>query len=141
MTRWGVESATCCIYAIQQLRHRDRVVGSWLSPNNNMQYPWLPGVELCVEPWLRRQVRESMYQSLGLMSTSVAAFYGCGPAQELWGRSLMEHVDCMDHQHLRMLLRHLMLPFTKVCPPHHRSGSAHTVLPYYMHLLLLDWSM
>ena len=67
------------------------------------------------------KVRESMYQSLGLMATNVSAFYACGPAQGLWGPALMEHVEHMDHQHLRMLLRHLMLSFTKSCPTHHRS--------------------
>ena len=68
------------------------------------------------------QVRESMYQSLGLMATSVGAFYACGAGQGLWGPGLMEHVDCMDHQHLRMMLRHLMLSFTRICPPQHRCG-------------------
>lgn len=66
------------------------------------------------------QVRESMYQSLGLMATNVSAFYACGPAQGLWGPALMQHVEHMDHQHLRMLLRHLMLSFTKSCPAQHR---------------------
>ena len=61
-----------------------------------------------------------MYQSLGLLSSSVSRFYSCGEAQALWGTALMEHVDCMDHQHLRMLLRHLMLSLTRICPPHHR---------------------
>lgn len=61
-----------------------------------------------------------MYQSLGLMSVTISTFYACGPAQGLWGRALMENVGCMDHQHLRMLLRHLMLSFTKSCPAQHR---------------------
>ncbi len=61
-----------------------------------------------------------MYQSLGLMSTSVGAFYACGTGQGLWGPGLMDHVEYMDHQHLRMLLRHLMLSFTRICPPRHR---------------------
>lgn len=61
-----------------------------------------------------------MYQSLGLMATNVSAFYACGPAQGLWAAALMEHVEHMDHQHLRMLLRHLMLSFTKSCPAQHR---------------------
>lgn len=81
--------------------------------------PWLD-VELLFIPTLFWQIRESMYQSLGLMSTSVAAFYACGAGQRLWGSGLMDHVEYMDHQHLRMLLRHLMLSFTRVCPPQHR---------------------
>lgn len=71
--------------------------------------------------WLR-QMRESVYQSLGLMCTNVSAFYACGPAQALWGPSLVQHIECMDHQHLRMLLRHLMVPFTKSCPAQHRNA-------------------
>jgi len=83
--------------------------------------PWLD-VQLLFTPSLHLQIRESMYQSLGLMSTSVAAFYACGAGQGLWGPGLMDHVEYMDHQHLRMLLRHLMLSFTRICPPQHRSA-------------------
>lgn len=86
--------------------------------------------------WLR-QVRESMYQSLGLLCSSVSRFYGCGAAQGLWGPALMEHVDHMDHQHLRMLLRHLMLSFTRVCPTHQRTTWLLPVLsPLLPHMLL-----
>ena len=81
--------------------------------------PWLD-VQLLFTPTLFWQIRESMYQSLGLMSTSVGAFYACGTGQGLWGPGLMDHVEYMDHQHLRMLLRHLMLSFTRICPPRHR---------------------
>ncbi len=85
---------------------------AWLLPCLDMQ--------LLFTPTLVLQIRESMYQSLGLMSTSVAAFYACGAGQGLWGPGLMDHVEYMDHQHLRMLLRHLMLSFTRICPPQHR---------------------
>lgn len=85
--------------------------------------------------WLR-QIRESIYQSLGLMSTSVAAFYACGAGQGLWGPGLMDHVEYMDHQYLRMLLRHLMLPFTRICPPRHRNAWLLPVLaPLLPHML------
>ncbi|KAL3150212.1 hypothetical protein ABBQ32_000071 [Trebouxia sp. C0010 RCD-2024] len=93
--------------------------------------------------WLR-QVRESMYQSLGLMCTNVSAFYACGPAQGLWGPALMQHVECMDHQHLRMLLRHLMLSFTKSCPAQHRNSWLLPVLgallPHMLERISAKWS-
>lgn len=67
------------------------------------------------------QVEESLYQSLGMLSTSMTAFYGCGGAQGLWGPCLTSNLQYMDHQHLRMMLRHLLLPFVRICPPQHRS--------------------
>ena len=100
---------------------------------NKLGLAWLLpclGIQLLFTPTLFWQIRESMYQSLGLMSTSVAAFYACGAGQGLWGPGLMDHVEYMDHQHLRMLLRHLMLSFTRICPPQHRYAPIPCSVPF-----------
>ena len=66
------------------------------------------------------QVQESIYQTLGALSTQVSGLYCCEPGRQLWAPALLRSLEHVHPQYQRMMLRHLMLPFTKHCPPQHR---------------------
>ncbi len=66
------------------------------------------------------QMREEIYQTLGSMTAHVAGFYGTTAALPAWAAALVGDLPIMPNQHLRLLIRHVITPLVKACPPMHR---------------------
>jgi hypothetical protein len=67
------------------------------------------------------QMREETYQTLGALASQVAGFYEAAAALPAWAAALVGDLPSMPNQHLRLLLRHIIIPLVKACPPVHRS--------------------
>ena len=66
------------------------------------------------------QTREMLYQLVGLLGPRMEAFPACGEASSLWVPTLAAHIPQAQRQHLRLLIRHILQPLTRACPPHLR---------------------
>jgi len=72
-------------------------------------------------PRARAQVRESLYQALGIIASQAAGFFAAGAdARALWAPALVGSLEHMPMTHVRILIRHVMLPLCRHCPPAHR---------------------
>ncbi|KAK9829960.1 hypothetical protein WJX72_008872 [[Myrmecia] bisecta] len=93
--------------------------------------------------WLR-QLRESVYQTLGWMVAHVGGFYACSTGQAMWGISLTENLEVMDYQTIRLLHRHLLISLVKLGPPDQRQAWLLPVLgpliPHMLRQLSSAWS-
>ncbi|KAK9810580.1 hypothetical protein WJX73_001776 [Symbiochloris irregularis] len=59
--------------------------------------------------WLR-QIREMVYHTLGFMPSQVPGFAGTQQHAQLWRQALTSHLAVMSTQHLRILVRHVVIP-------------------------------
>lgn len=74
------------------------------------------------------QVRESLYQGLGVIASQAAGAFAAGPdARALWLPALAGGLSAMPMQHVRLLIRHIVLPLCRHCPPAHRHGPPNTL--------------
>jgi hypothetical protein len=73
----------------------------------------------------RAQVRESLYQALGIIASQAAGFFAAGAdVRALWAPALVGSLEHMPMTHVRILIRHVMLPLCRHCPPAHRRAPA-----------------
>lgn len=69
------------------------------------------------------QVRELVYQTLGLVASHVGGFLSCAQYATQWASALTSHLDHLSPQHLRGLIRFVLIPFVASCPPTHRCAT------------------
>ena len=69
------------------------------------------------------QLRELLYQNMGLLPPVFAALPRCPGVVELWRPALVGHVGGMQRQHLRLLIRHTLQPLCKGIPLDMRCAS------------------
>ena len=62
------------------------------------------------------QIREMLYQLVGLLGPRMEAFPACGDASSLWVPTLAGQIPHAQRQHLRLLIRHILQPLTRACP-------------------------
>ena len=91
-----------------------------------------------------RQVRESLYQGVGIMATQAAGFFAAGAeARGLWAPALTGGLEAMPAQHARLLIRHIVSPLCRACPPAHRAAWLVPVLnrlmPHMLERLGAGW--
>ena len=65
---------------------------------------------------LALQIREMLYQLVGLLGPRMEAFPACGDASSLWVPTLAGQIPHAQRQHLRLLIRHILQPLTRACP-------------------------
>ena len=63
------------------------------------------------------QLRELMYQMLGLLVAVFPLVPRCPGAAELWAPALVGHLPGMERQHWRLLIRHVLQALAKGIPP------------------------
>lgn len=61
-------------------------------------------------------MREGLYQTLGYILRNVGGFPSCTALAPLWVSALTGHLQDLHSSHVRMLVRHIMLPLNKSCP-------------------------
>ena len=66
------------------------------------------------------QVREELYQTLGALAGQVSSFYAASAAAPAWAAALAGDLPSMRDAHVRLLMRHVLRPLIKACPPAHR---------------------
>ena len=66
------------------------------------------------------QMRELLYHGLGCMIEKLPALYDLPGAQSVFCSALTDHMQVMWPQHMKLLLRHIILPLYKHCPREHR---------------------
>ncbi|KAK9825813.1 hypothetical protein WJX74_009906 [Apatococcus lobatus] len=93
--------------------------------------------------WLR-MMRELLYHGLGCMIEKLPAFYDLPRAQALFPSALAGHLDVMWPQHIKLLLRHIVIPLFKQCPHEHRQAwlvpPLQELLPYMHARLTNAWA-
>ena len=57
-----------------------------------------------------------MYQSLGLLASQVGGCLCCTQFREQWVQAFTSHLQYVNMQHMRILIRHVLLPITRTCP-------------------------
>lgn len=93
--------------------------------------------------WLRH-LREFSYHSLGLLPTCVPAALDL-PALHAapFASSTLAYVDALNHQHVRLILRHVTIPYVKATPAHQLKTWVlpHLALlaPHMQHRLAAAW--
>ncbi|GAB4816646.1 hypothetical protein N2152v2_003692 [Parachlorella kessleri] len=93
-----------------------------------------------IRAWLRH-IREFLYQTLGLLPTHCPAALGCAPAQAVFAPAVFSYVESLPHPQLRIVLRHILIPHIKSCPPRHLAGwvaPALALLAPHMHTRLTE---
>lgn len=73
---------------------------------------------------LSAQVREDLYQTLGCLVRCVGGFYACTNFQAPWVAALTDCLDFLHTSHIRMIIRHIMIPMVKTCPENQRCAQA-----------------
>lgn len=68
-------------------------------------------------------MREELYQTLGAIASQISGFYQMTALLPAWQAALVDDLASMPTQHLRMLIRHIIIPLVKACPPTHRCAS------------------
>ena len=66
------------------------------------------------------QMRELLYHGLGCMIEKLPGLYDFPGAQSVFCSALTEHMHVMWPQHMKLLLRHIIIPLYKYCPREHR---------------------
>ena len=66
------------------------------------------------------QVREELYQTLGALAGQVSAFYAASAAAPAWAAALVGDLPHLRDAHVRLLMRHVLRPLIRACPPAHR---------------------
>ena len=89
-------------------------------------------------------MRESLYQGVGILATQAAGFFAAGPeARGLWAPALTGGLEAMPAQHARLLIRHIVSPLCRACPPAHRAAWLVPVLnrlvPHMLERLGAGW--
>ena len=89
-------------------------------------------------------MRESLYQGVGTIATQAAGFFAAGPeSRSLWAPALTGGLDAMPAQHVRLLIRHIITPLCRHCPPQHRAAWLVPVLdellPHMLERLGAGW--
>ncbi|KAG7667885.1 hypothetical protein Ndes2526B_g01708 [Nannochloris sp. 'desiccata'] len=93
--------------------------------------------------WLRH-LREFSYHSLGLLPTCVPAALDL-PALHAapFASSTLAYIDALNHQHVRLVLRHVTIPYVKATPAHQMNTWVlpHLALlaPHMQHRLAAAW--
>ena len=94
--------------------------------------------------WLRH-LREFSYHSLGLLPTCVPAALDL-PALHAtpFAASTLAYIDALSHQHVRLVLRHVTIPYVKATPAHQMNTWVlpHLALltPHMQHRLAAAWA-
>lgn len=86
----------------------------------------LAGVSAYALRTFLRQTRELAYQSVGLLSTYVPALWEQQQAVAPFVAALVGQLEALDHQFLRLLLRHTLIPFVRAVPPQHRCETSNS---------------
>ena len=68
--------------------------------------------------WLRH-MREFASHTLGLLPTCVPAALQDPALHAAFAPSLFSYMEALSHQHLRLILRHVTIPYVKSLPPYH----------------------
>ncbi|BDA43725.1 Exportin-5 [Coccomyxa sp. Obi] len=93
--------------------------------------------------WIR-QMREELYQTLGTIASQISGFYQMTALLPAWQAALVGDLAVMPTQHLRMLIRHIIIPLVKACPPTHRNTWLLPILapllPHVLARLSADWT-
>ena len=89
-------------------------------------------------------MRESLYQGVGTLATQAAGFFAAGPeALNLWAPALTSSLEAMPAQHARLLIRHIVTPLCRHCPPQHRAAwlvpLLNRLLPHMLERLGAGW--
>lgn len=68
--------------------------------------------------WLRH-MREFTYQTVGLLPTHCPPAMDSPALQAAYAQSLFAYIDSLEHQHVRIILRHVLIPHVKSCADRH----------------------
>jgi len=68
--------------------------------------------------WLRH-VREFIYCTLGMLAHQCPAALDSPSIHAVFSSKLFSYLDTLDHQHVRIMMRHVFLPFIRACPVRH----------------------
>ena len=89
-------------------------------------------------------MRESLCQGVGILATQAAGFFAAGPeSRSLWAPALTGGLESAPAQHVRLLIRHIVTPLSRHCPPQHRAAWLAPVLggllPHMLERLGAGW--
>ncbi|KAL4423234.1 hypothetical protein ABPG77_000026 [Micractinium sp. CCAP 211/92] len=68
--------------------------------------------------WLRH-MREFTYQTVGLLPTNCPPAMDSPALQAAYSQSIFAYVDTLEHQHVRIILRHVLIPHIRSCADRH----------------------
>ena len=74
-------------------------------------------------------MREELYQTLGALAGQVSSFYAASASAPDWAAALAGDLPSMRDAHVRLLMRHVLRPLVRACPPAHRYQSLIYPLP------------
>jgi exportin-5 len=93
--------------------------------------------------WLRH-LREFSYHSLGLLPTCVPATLEIPALHAGFAASTLAYIDALNHQHVRLVLRHVTIPYVKGTPGHQMSNwvlpQLALLAPHMQHRLAAGWT-
>ncbi|EFN51722.1 hypothetical protein CHLNCDRAFT_139890 [Chlorella variabilis] len=68
--------------------------------------------------WLRH-MREFTYQSMGLLPTHCPPAMDSAAIQAAYVQSAFAYIESLEHQHVRIIMRHILIPHIKNCADRH----------------------
>jgi exportin-5 len=94
--------------------------------------------------WLRH-LREFSYHSLGLLPTCVPATLENPALPVAFASSTLAYIDALNHQHVRLVLRHVTIPYVKATPAHLMHSwvlpQLALLAPHMQHRLAAAWAV
>ncbi len=93
--------------------------------------------------WLRH-LREFAYHSLGLLPICVPAALDVPALHAGFASSTLAYIDALNHQHVRLVLRHVTIPYVKATPAHQMGNwvlpQLALLTPHMQHRLSAAWT-
>lgn len=94
----------------------------------------LAGTNLAALRYWLRAVREESYMLMALVATNSSSFWTNMTLSDELPRAVMSYISCMDQRHMRVLLRHVIVPWVVACPVNQRGR---WLLPMFRELIPL----